>query len=97
MKTISKLSIMLALAGSLFMTSCAGTYYVTDQPAEPRYERPVRPYEGAVWIEGEWGWYGGHYVYTHGYWAHPRSGRVYVRGYWNRGPRGYYWHRGYWR
>jgi hypothetical protein len=88
---------MLALAGLLFMTSCAGSYYVYERPAEPVYERPIPPYEGAVWINGEWSWVGGRYVYVHGYWAHPRAGRVYVSGGWYHGPRGYTWHRGYWR
>jgi hypothetical protein len=97
MKTISKLGIMLTLAGSLFMTSCAGSYYVSDQPVEPVYDRPVAPYEGAVWIGGEWGWSGGRYVYTRGYWAHPRAGRAYVTGGWYHTARGYRWHRGHWR
>jgi len=88
---------MLALAGALMMSSCAGTYYVTARPAEPVYERPVAPYEGAVWIDGEWVWSGGTYVYARGHWARPRQGRVWVRGEWASGPRGYVWHRGHWR
>jgi len=97
MKTISKFGIMLAMAGSLFMTSCAGSYYVTDQPVEPVYERPVRPYANAIWIDGDWAWRGGRYVYVRGYWARPRAGRAWVRGGWYHTPRGYTWHRGHWR
>ncbi len=97
MRTISKLGFMLALAVSLFLSSCAGSYYVVDQPVEPVYERPAPPYAGAVWIDGDWAWNGGRYVYTRGYWARPRVNRVYVRGNWYRGPRGYAWHRGHWR
>jgi len=97
MKTISKFGIMLAMAGSLFMTSCAGSYYVTDQPVEPVYARPVRPYVNAVWIDGDWAWRGGRYVYVQGYWARPRAGRAWVRGGWYHTPRGYTWHRGHWR
>jgi hypothetical protein len=96
MKTLAKFGMMLALSGTLFMTSCAG-YYVYDQPGEPVYVRPAAPYAGAVWIGGEWSWVGGRYVYVHGYWAHPRPGRVYIAGGWYHGPRGYKWHRGYWR
>jgi hypothetical protein len=96
MKSIAKLGIVLAMAGSLFMTSCAGSYYVTDQPIEPVYVRPAPPYEGAVWIGGEWTWNGGRYVYTRGYWAHARAGHVWVAGGWYHGPRGYRWHRGHW-
>ncbi|MDB5009050.1 MAG: hypothetical protein JWP45_3443 [Mucilaginibacter sp.] len=97
MKTLSKLGLMFALAGSLFLSSCAGSYYVYDQPVEPVYERPVAPYAGAVWIDGDWVWSGGRYVYTRGYWARPRAGRAWVHGGWNHGPRGYAWHRGHWR
>jgi len=96
MKTLGKLGLMLALAGSLFMSSCAGTYYVTARPVEPVYERPVSPYAGAIWIDGDWTWSGGRYVYVRGHWDRPRSGRVWVRGEWESTPRGYRWHRGHW-
>ncbi len=95
MKTLSKFGLMLALAGSLFMTSCAG-YYVYERPAEPVYQRPVRPYADAVWVEGEWAWNGGRYVYQRGYWTRAR-GQAWVRGYWEQSPRGYRWHKGHWR
>ena len=97
MKTISKLGMMLALAGSLFLASCAGSYYVYERPVEPVYARPMAPYPGAIWIEGDWVWQGGRYVYFRGHWDRPRVGRVWMRGAWERGPRGYTWHRGYWR
>ncbi len=96
MKRLSKIGLMLGLAGFLFLSSCAGTYYVTAQPVEPVYERPAPPWGGAIWIDGEWTWSGGTYVYTRGYWEHPRPGHVWVRGSWERGSRGYRWHRGHW-
>lgn len=85
------------LAGSLFFSSCEGSYYVADQPVEPVYERPVAPYAGAVWVDGDWGYRGDRYVYTRGHWARPRTNRVYIRGSWEHGARGYRWHRGHWR
>jgi hypothetical protein len=97
MKTISKLGLLIALAGSLFLSSCTGSYYVADQPTEPVYEQGVAPYDGAIWIGGEWGWSGGRYVYTRGHWEHPREGHTWVRGSWEHGARGYRWHRGHWR
>ena len=96
MKTIVKVGILLALTGSL-LTSCAGSYYVTSRPAEPYYVRPVSPYSGAVWIDGEWIWSGNRYTYLSGHWERPRAHRVWVRGNWQSGQRGYTWHRGYWR
>ncbi len=96
MKTISKLGIMAALAGSLFLSSCAGSYYVAEQPVEPVYERPAAPYAGAVWIDGEWAYSGGHYVYGHGHWDKPKEGHTYSRGSWEHGSKGYTWHKGHW-
>lgn len=86
MKTLSKLGMIAALSGYLFLSSCAG-----------EYERPAPPYGGAVWIEGDWVWSGGRYVRHRGYWARPRAGRAWVAGSWNHGPRGYAWRRGHWR
>lgn len=97
MKTISKFGLMAALAGSLFLSACSGSYYVADQPVEPVYERPAMPYAGAVWIDGDWTWNGGTYVYVRGHWDRPRNGRAWVRGNWERGQRGWRWRRGHWR
>lgn len=81
----------------LVMAGCEGSYYVTDQPAEPVYVQPAAPGAGYVWIDGEWGWSGGRYVYTRGYWSRPRAGYHYERGHWNHTARGYRWNRGGWR
>lgn len=97
MKTIAKIGILLALAGSL-LTSCAGGYYyVTARPAEPYYVRPAAPYRDAVWIGGEWEWTNNRYAYIGGHWERPRPGHVWVKGNWRSGTRGYAWHSGYWR
>lgn len=97
MKAIKKIGMLLALGTTLFLSSCAGAYYAEEEPAEPVYVRPVAPYAGAVWIDGDWGWRGGRYVYSRGYWTRPHYGRTYMRGNWERRGRGYTWHRGYWR
>lgn len=97
MKTLLKLGLLITLAGSLFLSSCAGSYYVSSQPVEPVYDRPAAPYDGAVWIDGEWSWVGGNYVYVRGHWDRPRAGHAYVRGSWEHTNHGYRWHRGHWR
>lgn len=97
MRTLSKLGMLAALAGSLFMASCSGEYYVQTQPSDVVYERPAAPYPDAVWIEGNWVWNGGNYVHRPGHWVHARRGRTWVAGQWYHGPRGYAWHRGHWR
>ncbi len=96
MKIIAKIGLMLVLTASLF-TSCAGSYYVADRPAEPRYERPVAPYRNAVWIPGEWVWRGNGYQRIPGHWARPRYNHTFVEGHWRQTPRGYVWVKGYWQ
>ena len=97
MKTLVKFGLMLTMVTALFFSSCAGSYYATVQPTEPVYERPAAPYADAVWIDGDWTWNGGSYVYVRGHWDHPRAGHTWVRGNWEHTNRGYRWHRGYWR
>ncbi len=97
MKTLLKIGLLLVMAVSLFLSSCAGTYYVSERPAEPVYVRPPAPYNGAFWVEGEWAWNGSRYVYVNGHWDRPRPGHAYVRGYWVQKGHGYVWHHGYWR
>ncbi len=97
MKTLGHLAIVIGLAGALGFSSCAGSYYVTDQPVEPVYERPIAPYAGAIWIDGDWNWNGGAYRYNRGHWDRPRPGRTYARGSWQHTNRGYTWNRGGWR
>jgi hypothetical protein len=97
MKIVSKVGIIGALAGSLFLSSCASDYYVAAQPVEPVYVRPVAPYAGAYWVPGEWVYRGNRYVYRNGYYTRPRVNRVYVRGNWRHTPHGYSWRRGHWR
>jgi hypothetical protein len=97
MKTLSKFGILAVLAGSLFMTSCAGEYYVSDQPADVYYERPAAPYQGAVWIDGDWVYNSGRYEHSRGHWEKAREGHTYVAGTWNHTSRGYSWHKGHWK
>src|ERR1700753_2696330 len=66
MKTLSKLGMMVALGSALFLSSCAGEYYVSDQPADVVYEPGAPPYAGAVWIGDDWVWSGGRYVHQRG-------------------------------
>jgi hypothetical protein len=97
MRAISKPALIAAFAGLLSLSACKGSYYVAEQPVEPVYERPISPYAGAVWVDGDWAYSGGTYIYRRGYWSRPRVGRTYVRGSWAHTNRGYRWNRGRWR
>jgi hypothetical protein len=83
-------------AASLSLTSCAGSYYVSDQPADVVYTRPGAPGPGYVWIDGDWIWSGGRYTWHEGRWDRPREGRTWHAGSWSHGARGYSWNRGHW-
>ena len=97
MKTLVKLGLIAALGSSLFLTSCAGEYYVSDQPADVYYDPGPAPYSGAVWIEGDWVYSGGHYVHNRGHWARARANRNWAKGNWEHNNQGYRWHRGHWQ
>jgi hypothetical protein len=97
MKTLSKLGILAAFGSVMFLSSCAGDYYVSDEPTDDVvYEQPAAPFEGAVWIGDDWVWSGGRYVHHHGHWEHAREGHHWVAGTWEHNDRGYRWHRGRW-
>jgi YXWGXW repeat-containing protein len=97
--TMKKLMIILGfVASAAVFSSCGPTRYtVSAQPSAPVYERPAAPGVGYVWVDGDWYWSGGRYVYRNGYWARPRGHRVWVTGTWVRSGRGYYWRKGHWR
>lgn len=92
------LLIMAILIGcSVAMTGCAVDGYVTDEPADMVYTRPVAPGDGYIWIDGDWVWEGGTYHWHNGYWSRPRVGRTWAPGHWEHSERGYHWNRGHWR
>ncbi len=95
MNTIIKISAAVLLTMSLL--SCEpGSVVVSAQPEEPVYERPLAPYPGYIWIDGDWYWSGGHYQYRRGYWSAPRAHRVYTHGSWEKRTNGYHWRSGRW-
>lgn len=94
MKTLG--IICFALVLGLTEMGCSGGAYVTEQPADVVYERPVSPGVDYVWVDGDWYYSGGRYVHRNGYWTRPRQGRTWVSGHWNRTSRGYNWQRGHW-
>jgi hypothetical protein len=63
----------------------------------PLYQRPPRPGDGFLWIEGEWFWNGSGYHWRDGYWAQPHNGFRWNPGDWKRRPNGWYWQPGRWR
>jgi hypothetical protein len=83
--------------GLLFNSCMAG--YIATEPAYVEFDRPPRPSEGYIWINGDWAWNRQTHVYVQnaGYWEKPRQGRTYVSGHWQSSPKGKYWTKGHWQ
>jgi hypothetical protein len=94
---MNKLLSIIALAGCLSLSACTIDGWVEAQPGDVAYERPVSPGVDYVWIDGDWEWSGGAYVWHQGHWDRRREGHVWVGGTWEHGGRGYRWHRGHWQ
>ncbi len=88
--------ILIFVTGMVF-NSCAG--YVETEPSYIEIDRPLRPSESHIWIDGGWRWdRGSHkYVQRQGYWAKPKEGNTYVSGHWQGTPRGKKWVDGGWQ
>jgi hypothetical protein len=95
-KIIIQLSILTALTFA-FAGCGPGGVIVTARPEAPYYNRPVSPGPDYVWIDGDWEWVGGRYVYHNGYWGRPRAHRAWVAGSWEQRGNGWRWRRGHWR
>lgn len=98
MKAITQIGIFFALTGGLLLSACESRRYVATQPAAVVYtSRSASPYNGAIWVEGNWVRRGGKWVQQKGYWIKPRPGRTWVQGRWYKYPKGNRWQKGYWK
>jgi hypothetical protein len=95
MKIFSYIGLLCGFA--LIFNSCMGGY-VASEPSYVEYDRPARPSETHVWIDGDWNWNNQTHVYVQkaGYWDRPRPGQSYVAGKWQSSARGKSWTKGYW-
>ncbi|MFC4231409.1 hypothetical protein ACFOW1_05875 [Parasediminibacterium paludis] len=96
MKKIVLLASILVSSLLISNYSSAQRFYVRVRPVAPVVIRPVAPRPTAIWIEPEWVWRGGRYVYVNGYWTEPRVGYRYMPGYWRRTRHGELWVAGVW-
>jgi len=91
--------LMALLLSAVLITGCGPAYIaVGTRPEPPVYARPLPPGPNYLWIEGEWVWSSGAYVYRRGYWAPPRSHyHHYIPGHWQQRSHGWVWISGHWR
>ena len=78
--------------------SCEAGWVASEPSYRIEIERPARPGNGYVWIEGGWRWDHSRQQYDRepGYWARERPNHSYANGYWKSGRRGKSWVKGHW-
>jgi len=94
--------LVLAVFVMLLLSSCAQNrmiYVFNDPPKMMMEERPVKPHQKSIWIEGHWKWqdWAQKYIWVPGEWRKPKRGRVYISGSWEKTQRGWLWLEGYWK
>lgn len=92
-------SYMVLLVGiTIIFNSCLGGY-VASEPSYVEYDRPQRPSETHIWIDGDWNYNNQTHLYVQkaGYWDRPRQGQSYVAGSWQSTSRGKSWSKGHWQ
>jgi hypothetical protein len=96
MKIFSYMVLLIGVA--IVFNSCLGGY-VASEPSYVEYDRPQRPSESHIWIDGDWNWNNQTHLYVQkaGYWDRPRQGQSYVAGSWQSTARGKSWSKGHWQ
>lgn len=79
--------------------SAPAQIYVTEPPPPPMREvMGKRPSHNHIWIEGNWHWHDGRYVWTSGHWdVRPHRHAVYVAPRWENHGHGFVLIEGRWR
>lgn len=90
--------ILLNLLIIVLLINACSPAYVSSQPTYVAVERPQRPDNIQVWIDGDWMWsrQSHSYMYHDGFWTIPHHGQAYIPGHWRTNRRGSYWSNGYW-
>jgi hypothetical protein len=95
---LKKIVFLTSLAGAALLFNSCTAGYVASEPSYMQYDRPARPNEYAIWIDGDWNWSNRsqQYYQKNGYWDSPRHGQTYMSGYWQSTPKGKTWTKGHW-
>jgi len=98
-KNLKMFIYLISLAGIGLLFNACMSGYVATEPSYVEYDRPPRPNNLSIWIDGDYGWnnrtHG--YVQKAGYWGQPRQGSTYVAGNWKTTPKGKTWTKGSWQ
>lgn len=93
LKSVITLLLLLFLAHGSF----AQRFVIKVRPTPPAAVRIAAPSARHIWIDGDWVWSGGTYVYKPGYWYLPRGRERWVPGHWVRARGGWAWIPGHWK
>jgi hypothetical protein len=72
-------------------------HYVMEVPKAPEEISTMKPYDNAVWVNGEWEWRKGHHEWKSGHYNPPHRNSAYVAGEWKKSRKGYYYVHGRWK
>lgn len=94
---LKKIIFLTGIATLGILGSGCTTGYVATEPAYVEYNRPPRPSDNHIWIEGNYVYNRPTHVYVqkNGYWKKSGSNSTYVSGHWQSTPRGQYWVKGH--
>lgn len=75
-----------------FCNSCS-VGYVAEEPVYQDYNRPPRPSDDYIWMEGGWSWNKrtSTYVQLNGNWERNNNKDTHTRGHWERNRHGSRW------
>src|SRR5262245_16508556 len=99
MRNLKLIVSLLVLLAALAVPRAAAAHgvVVLVPPPPPRVEViPPRPYHGAVWVEGTWGWRHGRHRWSRGHYVHGRPGHVWAPRVWVHGGHGWHSRHGHW-
>jgi hypothetical protein len=97
-RNLKRFGYLICLVLIMFAFNKCAAGYISSEPDYVQYDRPVRPNNISIWIDGDWSWsnHSHGYVQKPGYWENPRHGKSYVSGRWQSTPKGKSWSKGYW-
>lgn len=90
---MKKFIFFISLVGILSIFNACSVGYVSEEPVYQTYNRPQRPSNDYIWIEGGWTWntQSRSYTQVNGTWVRQDQGRKHRQGHWERNEHGSRW------
>lgn len=93
---MKKFIFLFSLVAMVSVFSACSVGYVTEEPVYQEYNRPQRPSNNYIWIEGGWSWNSrtNTYIQNNGRWVREDQGRRHKQGHWEKNQHGSRWVKG---